>query len=591
VIQADYIAVRALNAAGQFAGEFSSAGGDHHAFVFDGNRSITLGDPGHFAFSVAGLSSGGDVVGGFLFPGQDELYGSYLFRGGRFRPIGPVGRGGNRFIAEAVNSAGVVAGRMDTANGTEAFLYNDGALSPIGSLGGYLTMPHALNERGDVVGSAGLADWTTHAFLRADGKFSDLDTLGGNFSSAEAINEARQIVGYSYVSPRSSVQHACLWETGRLVDLGTLANGASSRATGINNRGEIVGVSDWGYNSLAAQVFNHGFIYVDGVMRDLDSLIDWPSGLGAHAIATIAINDKSEILAGVGSDWYIFRPIVERQSRITNFSVLAPVGSNDGQMVLGCVLSGQSRNLLVRAVGPGLAFFGVPNFAPSPALTVIREGLVGYNEGWSTCGAIAAMRAAFAAAGAFPLAEGSSDAALVLRADAGIWTCVVGSHTAAQGTVLAEIYDTYAGDDTRIANVSGRVRVPEHGTATAGFVISGEATKRILVRASGPALRRFGISEPIPNPHIALHDSVGNSLAEVEGWDLPPSPRYPDLPGNTFLSGLFSRVGAFGLSNQSADAAMVVAVRPGSYTVKVRDVNGAGGIALLEFYDLDQLDE
>src|SRR5205807_1167183 len=125
-----------------------------------------------------------------------------------------------------------------------AFLYRDGKMSDLRTLGGTNSTGLGLNVLGQVVGYSSVTeDVAFHAFLGSDGKMSDLGTLGGTNSAANSINALGQVVGFSDIA--SGVEHACFWADGMMVDLNTLIPAGSgwelSTASGINDGGEIVG--------------------------------------------------------------------------------------------------------------------------------------------------------------------------------------------------------------------------------------------------------------------------------------------------------------------------------------------------------------
>ncbi len=101
----------------------------------------------------------------------------------------------------------------------------------------------AINDEGQVVGSSLTSSGETHAFLWQDGEMADLGTLGGSASYATGINDQGQIVGYA--TPAGGGQHAFLWQGGVMTDLNSLlSNGAGwtlTTATAINASGQIVG--------------------------------------------------------------------------------------------------------------------------------------------------------------------------------------------------------------------------------------------------------------------------------------------------------------------------------------------------------------
>ena len=142
------------------------------------------------------------------------------------------------FYAEAINEPGQVILRGYPDDAVEhGFLWDNGVLSDLGSLGGGWTDPRAVNGHAQVVGST-LAATGYHAFLWQDGRMRDLGTLGGKESRAVAINERGQIVGSS--DSRSGRTHAFLWQNGRMTDLSPVT-ALDSGAVALNERGQVVG--------------------------------------------------------------------------------------------------------------------------------------------------------------------------------------------------------------------------------------------------------------------------------------------------------------------------------------------------------------
>ncbi len=130
------------------------------------------------------------------------------------------------------------------------------------------------------------------------------------------------------------------------------------------------------------------------------------------------------------------------------------------------------------------------------------------------------------------------------------------------------------GNVVRFVNISARAPVRPTDPLIAGLVISGTTPQTVLLRAIGPALTNYGITSAIANPRMQLYNAAGTLLSENTGWG-----------GTSALMQVFNQVGAFPLTAGSADAAMLVTLAPGQYTVAVSDVNGLGGIALAEVYD------
>ena len=156
-------------------------------------------------------------------------------------------------------------------------------------------------------------------------------------------------------------------------------------------------------------------------------------------------------------------------ARMVNLSFRANVdGADNGSIVTGFVISGtQSRSILIRAVGPGLAPFGVANILGDPVLQVANQqgSVVAQNDNWQSPmqgGASASqLQAAFAQSGAFSLPAGSSDAAVLTTLAPGAYTVSITSADGGSGTALAEVYDVTAENPGSPAPTGGTPSSPE----------------------------------------------------------------------------------------------------------------------------------
>ena len=127
----------------------------------------------------------------------------------------------------AINDRGQVVG--DSFDGP-TFIWERGAIRSIGKLGGESSLAafaSAINDRGWIVGRSGVKEGS-HAFVWRDGRMTDLGTLGGKFSSATALNNRGQIVGSA--EWKRFNDHAFLWQRGRMTDLGALPRHPESTA-------------------------------------------------------------------------------------------------------------------------------------------------------------------------------------------------------------------------------------------------------------------------------------------------------------------------------------------------------------------------
>jgi hypothetical protein len=267
-------------------------------------------------------------------------------------------------------------------------------------------------------------------------------------------------------------------------------------------------------------------------------------------------------------------------SRLGNFSArgLVPAG---GELVVGLVVRGsRDKSVLVRAIGPTLAGFGIRGQLVDPKLELISDGAgrsIMLNDDWAGGPMLVG---AFSEVGAFPLPAGSKDAALLSTlAIAGYSARITSSVVGGSGVALAEVYDRDpAAVPSRLVNISalGLVEVGAPVLAL-GFVIDGAASKRVLIRAVGPGLAELGVGGVLRDPHLTIIP-VGKifTVASNDDWT-----------GDAAITSAFATAAAFALPVASKDSAMVIRLPPGAYTVGVSGVPYTSGRVLVEIYDLD----
>jgi hypothetical protein len=276
--------------------------------------------------------------------------------------------------------------------------------------------------------------------------------------------------------------------------------------------------------------------------------------------------------------------VVGSAVRLTNISTRTMVGTGANILIPGLYISGSgTETLLIRADGPALTQYGVSGVLAQPTLSVFNSSgtLVASNTAWGTNSNPAEIATVAAQVGAFPLAAGSADCALVANLTAGSYTVQISGVNGTTGVALAEVYEVSYTGTAGLANISTRASVGTGGNVLIpGFYINGTGTQELLVRADGPALTQYGVSGVLAQPTLSVYDSSGTLVATNTGWGTGPDPAQ--------ITSVSASVGAFALAAGSADCALIVNLQPGAYTIQILGVNGTTGVALAEIYEVAQ---
>jgi probable HAF family extracellular repeat protein len=330
------------------------------AVLWKENEIIDLGTLGGNESLGIYVNDGGQVIGmatintdpdPFSFLGAPTH--TFIWKDGEKVDLGTLGGPDAFAAAGCVNQRqGLVVGGSFTSSISDPiagvppqdpFLWENGTMLDLGTLGGTFGSAQCANNRGQVIGVSSLAENPfacltpgepgCHPFLWEQGVLTDLGTLGGDNGTPIWINNAGDVVGEAAL-PGNETSHAFLWRKGEMTDLGTLDG--SSHATAINSRGQIVG-----YFRLTDRTdppFRHPFIWEKGgPMLDLNTLI--PANSGLELVAADNINERGEIV-GVGVPARCFVDFCG------HLFLLIPCAASDTQ---GCEDNGEGTNAAVQS--------------------------------------------------------------------------------------------------------------------------------------------------------------------------------------------------------------------------------------------------
>src|SRR5581483_11329779 len=282
-----------INDAGQVVGRVFYASGYNRAVRWENDKAHDLGTINTCYSVAADINSIGQIVGNVgggafrLAPNQTLL----LQRDDNGPLPSPT-----YLQARGINNRGQIVGLSDTDpefSHPRAFLYSEGKITDLGTLGGKSSEAYKINSAGQIVGKAEDASGICRACLWQGNKAKDISNGLKWGSQANDINEQRWVVGMAQDEHGS--WRAFFWspETGR-IGIGTLG-GLRSEARGINRKGEVVGWSD------TPGGVEHAILWTKQQwIRDLNALIE--PGSGCILKCANAVNNKGEIVGVATQD-------------------------------------------------------------------------------------------------------------------------------------------------------------------------------------------------------------------------------------------------------------------------------------------------
>ena len=274
-------------------------------------------------------------------------------------------------------------------------------------------------------------------------------------------------------------------------------------------------------------------------------------------------------------------------SKLINVSTRAFVQTGDDVMIGGFIVQGtQAKRIIVRAIGPELIPFGIPNPLADPTLE-LHDGtgaLIASNDNWVTTiigGIITTDQvAAIRASGYAPTND--MESAMIVTLPPGNYTAIVRGVNNTTGIGLVEVYDLGTNSTSILGNISTRSLVQTgDNVMIGGFIVQGIQAKRVIVRAIGPELSQYGVPNPLLDPTLELHGANGRLIASNDNW-------MATIIGGIITQDQVAAIRDSGHAPSDArESAMIVDLPPGNYTAIVRGKNIIIGVALVEVYDLD----
>lgn len=293
---------------------------------------------------------------------------------------------------------------------------------------------------------------------------------------------------------------------------------------------------------------------------------------------TVAVGNAAGTITSTAAQLTV-NAVVVPASKIVNLSIRSNAGTGSEVLIVGFVVSGAGKTLLVRGIGPSLAtLFGLSGALSDPGLTLYQGATtIGSNDDWGSAPNAAQIVTTSKALYAFDLPAGSKDAVLLPTLNDGGYTAQILGAGATTGLAMVELYDANPGNAARLANVSARTHVGTGDSILiAGFVVSGTRPLKLLIRGIGPRLASFGVANALLDPQIELF-SGATRIASNNDWG--------SASNVSEVVSASERLYAFALPAGSKDAVLLQSLNPGSYTVQISGVNQTTGVALVEVYD------
>jgi hypothetical protein len=258
-----------------------------------------------------------------------------------------------------------------------------------------------------------------------------------------------------------------------------------------------------------------------------------------------------------------------------NISTRLRVDTGDKVMIGGFIITGNiAKPVVLRGLGPSLAGAGIPagSVLNDPVLELhgASGALITMNDNWKQSPQRAQIE------GTVFQPTDDREAVILATLPPAAYTVILKGVGGTSGVGLVEVYDNNQAVDSALANISTRGFVQTgNEVMIGGFTLGGNSNPtRIAVRALGPSLSQFGISNVLADPTLELHNANGTIMVSNDDWQSDPTSA-AQLTAN-----------GLALPNPKESGIFTSLAPPGQFTAIVAGKNGGIGIALVEIYNV-----
>jgi probable HAF family extracellular repeat protein len=290
-------------------------------------HAIDLGTLGGASSYPSAINQQGEIVG--ASEAVNPNFDAFSEISGTIKNLGTLG--GSESIALGISDSGLIVGDSLTSTSAQhAFSVISLPLVDIDPFDSATSAATCVNDQGEIAGYY-LMSGTDRAFSLVSGTDTDLGTLGGNSAAAYGINGSGVIVGVSSLTG-NAVNHAFMYSSGTMTDLGVLDSGTFSEALGINDAGQVTGGSEVPFVSA-----EHAFLYTSGTMTDLGT----PGPADAQSRG-LAVNNYDQVAGSLVTNTSVDSAFLYTSGTMYDLNTL--VSSTSGALTLNFASMGKVLN-------------------------------------------------------------------------------------------------------------------------------------------------------------------------------------------------------------------------------------------------------